>query len=103
MADLSFEFFPPRTTAGARTLVKMAKSLLEDRTGGSTRDGTFEAVSGLREAGIDIAPHLSWGRDHEEDILGLVNRYIAMGVNRIVALRGDRPSGVGSGWQGHYA
>ncbi|MYB37530.1 MAG: methylenetetrahydrofolate reductase [NAD(P)H] [Gammaproteobacteria bacterium] len=112
MADLSFEFFPPRTAAGSRTLVKAAKSLLEGRTawcsvtygaGGSTRDGTFETVSSLHEAGIDIAPHLSWGRDREEDVLGLIRRYITMGVNRVVALRGDRPSGVGSGWQGHYA
>ena len=112
MADLSFEFFPPRTAAGGRTLVRTAKSLLQGRAawcsvtygaGGSTRDGTFEAVSSLREAGIDIAPHLSWGRDDKEDILDLINRYTAMGINRIVALRGDRPSGVGSGWRGHYA
>ena len=112
MADLSFEFFPPRTAAGARTLVRTAKSLVEGRSawcsvtygaGGSTREGTFEAVSMLREAGIDIAPHLSWGGDREEDILDLIDRYIGMGVNRIVALRGDRPSGVGGGWRGHYA
>ena len=112
MADLSFEFFPPRTAAGAKTLVRTAKSLLEGRSawcsvtygaGGSTRDGTFEAVSSLREAGVDIAPHLSWGRDREEDILALIDRYTAMGIKRIVALRGDRPSGVGSGWRGHYA
>lgn len=112
MADISFEFFPPRTAAGARTLVRTAKSLLEGRSawcsvtygaGGSTRDGTFETVSALREAGIDIAPHLSWGRDREEEILGLIDRYTAMGTERIVALRGDRPSGVGSGWRGHYA
>lgn len=112
MADLSFEFFPPRTAAGARTLVRTANSLLEGRSawcsvtygaGGSTRDGTFETVSTLREAGIDIAPHLSWGRDETEDILGLIDNYTAMGIQRIVALRGDRPSGVGSGWRGHYA
>ncbi len=112
MADLSFEFFPPRTAAGARPLLRTAKALLEGRSawcsvtygaGGSTRDGTFETVSALTEAGIDVAPHLSWGRDSEAEVVRLVGRYAAMGIHRIVALRGDRPSGVGSGWQGHYA
>ncbi|MDE0690765.1 MAG: methylenetetrahydrofolate reductase [Gammaproteobacteria bacterium] len=112
MADLSFEFFPPRTAAGAKPLLRTAKALLEGRSawcsvtygaGGSTRDGTFETVSALREAGIDVAPHLSWGRDSEADVVRLLGRYTAMGIDRIVALRGDRPSGVGSGWQGHYA
>ena len=112
MADLSFEFFPPRTSAGVRALVRTAKTLLKDRSawcsvtygaGGSTRDGTFEAVSALNAGNIDVAPHLSWGRDGEADIVRLVDRYTQMGIQRIVALRGDRPSGVGSGWQGHYA
>ena len=112
MADLSFEFFPPRTAAGAKPLLRTARALLEGRSawcsvtygaGGSTRDGTLETVSALKQAGIDVAPHLSWGRDSEADVVRLLRRYTAMGIHRVVALRGDRPSGVGNAWQGNYA
>jgi methylenetetrahydrofolate reductase (NADPH) len=63
--------------------------------GGSTREGTFETVAALRSAGLDAAPHLSIGADPEPVIVELLERYRDIGVRRIVALRGDVPSGLG--------
>jgi methylenetetrahydrofolate reductase (NADPH) len=101
---LSFEFFPPRTESGAASLVRVAEKLNELSpaffsctygAGGSTRDGTRETVRQLLELGLDAAPHLSIGADSREDVFALLDRYRDMGVQRIVALRGDLPSGMG--------
>ena len=62
--------------------------------GGSTRDGTLEAVFKLTDAGADVAPHLSFGGDTPDKISGLLDQYRAKGIKRLVALRGDRQSGV---------
>ncbi len=64
--------------------------------GGSTRDNTRDIVVGIREAGISVAPHLSFGGDDEDTILQLLSDYKAAGIDRIVALRGDVPSGMGA-------
>ncbi|NRA43266.1 MAG: methylenetetrahydrofolate reductase, partial [Pseudomonadales bacterium] len=64
--------------------------------GGSTRDNTFGLVKSLREQGIDVAPHLSFGGDDEASMTALLDQYKALGVKRLVALRGDIPSGVGA-------
>ncbi len=64
--------------------------------GGSTRDRTFAAVESLLDAGLNVAPHLSWGNEDEARILDLIAAYRRLGVNRLVLLRGDRPSGVGA-------
>lgn len=71
--------------------------------GGSTRERTFEAVAALRDAGINAIPHLSWGGVDADDVIALLNRYLKLGVDRIVALRGDIPSGTGSSHQFRYA
>ncbi len=102
---LSFEFFPPKTDKGQVALLRTAAQLEGARpqffsvtygAGGSTRDRTFEAVAALAAAGHDVAPHLSMGADNESDLKALIDRYRGLGIGRMVALRGDIPSGFGS-------
>jgi methylenetetrahydrofolate reductase (NADPH) len=109
---LSFEFFPPKTDKGQTALLDTAAALSLNRpvfysvtygAGGSTRDRTFEAVAGLAAAGHEVAPHLSMGSDDRNAITALVDRYIGLGVRRMVALRGDIPSGFGSPRHVSYA
>ena len=101
----SFEFFPPKTESGREKLVATRNelnSLAPDffsvtyGAGGSTRDNTRGIVLDAKAAGIDVAPHLSFGGDEEEEVLALVEQYRQAGVRRIVALRGDIPSGMGA-------
>lgn len=101
---ISFEFFPPKTEKGREKLVAVRDALgaygpeffsVTYGAGGSTRDNTKNIVCGFNEAGFSTAPHLSFGGDSEETIKALISEYQARGVNRIVALRGDRPSGMG--------
>jgi len=101
---LSCEFFPPRTADAQKSLDRVAARLGEldpdffsctYGAGGSTRDGTLETIRRLLCAGMNAAPHLSIGRDDEAAIRALLDAYRDMGVKRIVALRGDVPSGVG--------
>ncbi|SHF89994.1 5,10-methylenetetrahydrofolate reductase (NAD(P)) [Microbulbifer donghaiensis] len=109
---ISFEFFPPKTPEGRDKLYKTREALQEFQpeffsvtygAGGTTRDTTANIVTGLRRDGISIAPHLSFGGDNEEIILDLLNQYRDAGVDRIVALRGDMPSGMGAVAQLVYA
>lgn len=101
---LSFEFFPPRSDEGRDSLRSVAARLAALQpdfcsctygAGGSTRDGTRETTRLLTELGVDAAPHLSIGGDTRETVFGLLDEYRAAGVRRIVALRGDLPSGLG--------
>ena len=101
----SFEFFPPKTEAGREKLNTTREELnklgpeffsVTYGAGGSTRDATAGVVSSVKEAGIDVAPHLSFGRDGEQEVLTLIETYRAQGINRLVALRGDIPSGMGN-------
>ena len=71
--------------------------------GGTTRDTTLGVVSSIREAGIDVAPHLSFGGDDEETMAELLETYKSRGIKRLVALRGDMPSGMGGASQLVYA
>ncbi|MCY3814571.1 MAG: methylenetetrahydrofolate reductase [NAD(P)H] [Gammaproteobacteria bacterium] len=112
MVSLSFEFFPPQTPRGRAALIRTARQLGEYNpafysvtygAGGSTRDRTFAAVSELRGAGIEAVPHLSWGSDSAEQVLDLVAAYQRQGVDRLVVLRGDVPSGVGTTRQVRHA
>ncbi|MCB1842031.1 MAG: methylenetetrahydrofolate reductase [NAD(P)H] [Halioglobus sp.] len=102
---ISFEFFPPKTPAGIDKLLNEVNPALQALdpeffsvtygAGGSTRDATLGVVSAIREKGLAVAPHLSFGGDDENAVGNLLDTYIARGVNRLVALRGDRPSGMG--------
>lgn len=100
----SAEFFPPRDIAGQEKLVRSAKALMAldlgyvsvtFGAGGSTRSGTAEAVAILQNLGFDVAPHLSCIGATKAEIAETLDGYQAKGINRIVALRGDLPSGMG--------
>lgn len=109
----SFEFFPPKTDAGMNKLLNEVTPVLNALgpeffsvtygAGGSTRDSTLGVVSSIKDAGIDVAPHLSFGGDDESAVGTLLDTYRKRGVNRVVALRGDIPSGMGDAKQLVYA
>lgn len=101
---LSLEFFPPRDTAAQEKLVRSAKTLqslhpayvsVTFGAGGSTRSGTSDTVRTLQNLGLDVAPHLSCMGAGREELTQLLDEYQQVGVKRIVALRGDLPSGMG--------
>lgn len=101
----SFEFFPAKTDAGHEKLLSTARRLAEYQpdffsctygAGGSTRDRTLSTVLQLdAEVRIPAAPHLSCVGDSRQELRDLLQRYQAAGIKRIVALRGDLPSGMG--------
>ncbi len=102
----SFELFPPKTEKGFEKLKATVRTLNERQpaffsctygAGGSTRDNTFATVDWLRSEGIDTAPHLTCIGNSITETLAILKRYKAQGIHRIVALRGDRPSGTGVG------
>src|SRR3990167_7150134 len=102
----SFEFFPPKTDVGMEKLQVVREKLAAVNpsffsvtygAGGSTRDRTFDTVMQVQKhSGICTAPHLSCVGDTREELRDLLNRYQSEGINRIVALRGDLPSGMGA-------
>ncbi|CBL47233.1 5,10-methylenetetrahydrofolate reductase oxidoreductase [gamma proteobacterium HdN1] len=102
----SFEFFPPKTEVGAQKLQVVCEKLAAVNpsffsvtygAGGSTRDRTFATVQDVRKvSGICTAPHLSCVGDNRDELVALIKRYQSEGINRIVALRGDLPSGMGA-------
>ncbi|MBX2849903.1 MAG: methylenetetrahydrofolate reductase [NAD(P)H] [Acidiferrobacterales bacterium] len=101
--ELSFEFFPPRTDKGVENLALAHAALAKfDPTffsvtfgaGGSTQDGTYDAVKSMIEAGSDAAPHISCIGSSQATIRSMVEGYLELGVKRLVVLRGDLPSGM---------
>jgi methylenetetrahydrofolate reductase (NADPH) len=112
-AVISFEYFPPKTDAGREKLLGETTAALKDANpaffsvtygaGGSTRDTTRGTVLALGEQGVDVAPHLSFGVDDEGAIAALLDSYREAGIRRLVALRGDVPSGTGAGARLVYA
>lgn len=108
---ISFEFFPPRTDKGRENLKRTIRKLGELNpeyfsvtfgAGGSTREGTLETVRQVLEAGFEAAPHISCIGSSREDIRALLDQYRSIGVKRLVALRGDLPSGMGMGQHGDF-
>jgi methylenetetrahydrofolate reductase (NADPH) len=110
---LSFEFFPPKDEKGSARLDETARQLgplspeyvsVTFGAGGSTRDGTYQTVRHLAEtAGVTVVPHLSCLGISREALRELLERYRAMGVTRIVALRGDVPRGGESSAEGPFS
>ena len=109
---LSFEFFPPKSAAGFDSLDRVVARLNETGpaffsctygAGGSTRDGTRETIARLLALGVNATPHLSIGADDQATLFTLLDQYREMGVKRIVALRGDAPSGMGTSRITHNA
>lgn len=110
--QFSFEFFPPKTSEGAEKLVKVRNTLAELNpkyfsvtfgAGGSTQQGTIDTVTSIKEAGFNAAPHLSCVGSTKENIREILKGYKDKGVDRIVALRGDMPSGTQDIGEFHYA
>lgn len=105
----SFELFPPKTEKGIENLHRTVLALntlspeyfsVTYGAGGSTQSNTFATVDWLGEQGIPVAPHLSCIGSRRGDIVDILGRYAAQGIERIVALRGDLPSGSGAGSTG---
>ena len=103
--NFSIEFFPPKTPAGVEKLRVTCAKLAELNpkyfsvtfgAGGSTQQGTLETVLEIRGAGQDAAPHLSCLGSSRESLRAILAEYKSHGIKRIVALRGDLPSGYGS-------
>lgn len=109
----SFEFFPPKTEEGADKLRATCAQLAQLRpryfsvtygAGGSTRDLTFETVQEIRRStGIDVAPHLSCIGSAGAEVQRILLNYMAHGIRRLIALRGDMPSGMREPGELHYA
>ena len=102
--SVSFEFFPPKTEEGNRTLFETASRLsslspefvsVTYGAGGSTREPTAKAVSELKEKlGFDVAPHLTCVDASKEETLEIVRDYLNQGITKLVTLRGDPRDGV---------
>lgn len=108
----SFEFFPPQTEAGVEKLSAARKQLATLRpeffsvtfgAGGSTQERTLETVQQIKAEGYNAAPHLSCIGSTRENISAMLKTYKNMGIKRIVALRGDLPSGMGVTGEFQYA
>ncbi|PBJ82562.1 methylenetetrahydrofolate reductase [NAD(P)H] [Lysobacteraceae bacterium NML93-0399] len=113
MLPISFEFYPPKTDEQRRQLDRTAKKLAVHApeyvsctfgAGGSTLSHTPETVRRLKQQhGFEAAPHLSCVGGSREEIRELLKLYRAIGVRRLVALRGDLPSGMGQAGDLRYA
>ncbi|MGB0498578.1 MAG: methylenetetrahydrofolate reductase [NAD(P)H] [Rubricella sp.] len=100
---ISFEFFPPHTPEGSARLWKSVEELaplspdyvsVTYGAGGTTRDRTRAAIATIRErTGLAVAGHLTCVSASREETLAVADQYRALGVTRIVALRGDPPKG----------
>ncbi len=111
--SFSFELFPPKTEKGMEKLQRQQMPLLRELgpeffsvtygAGGSTQTQTFATVDWLISEGIDVAPHLSCIGASREQIGQILDRYRDQGVRRLVALRGDIPSGMGDYGEFRYA
>ncbi len=109
---ISIEFFPPKTPEGVEKLRQVRQQLYALKpefcsvtfgAGGSTQEGTFAAVSAILAEGVDAASHFSCIGATRAGVREQLATLRAMGVKRLVALRGDLPSGYGTGGEFHYA
>jgi methylenetetrahydrofolate reductase (NADPH) len=110
--QFSIEFFPPRTAEGEIKLDAVHAELatlgpeffsVTYGAGGSTKAGTKQTILRYKALGSVMVPHLSFGGSSEQEIHQLLVEYKAEGIDRLVVLRGDIPSGVGSPAETHYA
>ena len=110
--NFSIEFFPPKTVEGAEKLRVTRAKLSELKpkyfsvtfgAGGSTQRGTLDTVLEILAAGEDAAPHLSCVGGSRESIRAILGEFKAHNIKRLVALRGDLPSGYGAAGEFRYA
>ncbi|HWH81179.1 MAG TPA: methylenetetrahydrofolate reductase [NAD(P)H] [Burkholderiaceae bacterium] len=109
---ISFEFFPPNTPVGDEKLRGVVQELgalqpeffsVTYGAGGSTREKTLATVVAIAEAGFEAAPHLSCVGTTRESLGEILDTYRARQIRRVVALRGDMPSGTHRGGDFRYA
>lgn len=110
--NFSIEFFPPKTPEGLEKL-RVARARLAELkpkyfsvtfgAGGSTQRGTLETVLEIQREGYDAAPHLSCIGSSRDSLRAILAEYKANGIKRLVALRGDLPSGYGASGEFRYA
>uniref|UniRef100_UPI001C0E0B64 methylenetetrahydrofolate reductase [NAD(P)H] n=1 Tax=Delftia acidovorans TaxID=80866 RepID=UPI001C0E0B64 len=109
---ISFEFFPTKTPEGAAKHVQVRNNLYARKpqfcsvtygAGGSTQAGTFNMVRDIQSEGVSAASHFSCVGATHDKVRAELQELKAMGVRRIVALRGDLPSGYGLGGEFQYA
>ncbi len=102
----SFEFFPPKTPEGVEKLRAARARLAEVKpaffsvtfgAGGSTKEGTWNTVMEIHAEGRPVAPHISCIGTTREQVTQLITGYKSAGIRRMVALRGDLPSGAAGG------
>ena len=110
--NLSIEFFPPQTPEGVEKLCQVRKNLAVLKpeffsvtygAGGSTRERSFAVVKEIAAEGFEAAPHLSCIGSTRDNIREILRQYQAEGIRRIVAQRGDLPSGMAKTGEFHYA
>lgn len=99
---ISFEFFPPKSEEGREKLLAVSQQLGQLKpayfsvtfgAGGSTQQGTIDTVLDIKNQGFSAAPHLSCVGSTKDNIRKILANYKKHGIDRIVALRGDIPSG----------
>lgn len=109
---VSFEFYPPNTEAGAEKLKTVVQDLgatdpeffsVTYGAGGSTRDRTLSTVADIAALGFEAAPHLSCIGSTRAGITEILATYRARNIRRLVALRGDLPSGTATAGEFRYA
>ncbi len=109
---VSFEFFPTKTAEGAAKHVQVRQALYAKQpefcsvtygAGGSTQEGTFSMVKAIQDEGVAAASHFSCVGATHAKVREELTQLKTMGVRRVVALRGDLPSGYGLGGEFHYA
>jgi methylenetetrahydrofolate reductase (NADPH) len=110
--ELSFEFFPPKTSEGVEKLRASRKELAKLSpkfvsvtfgAGGSTQQGTLDTVLEMASEGFEAAPHLSCIGSSKDSLRTILSQYREHGIRHIVALRGDLPSGMGEVGELRYA
>jgi methylenetetrahydrofolate reductase (NADPH) len=108
----SFEFFPPKTPEGMQKLRATWRQLAQLKprffsctygAGGSTRDRTLETVLEIQSAGYRAAPHISCIGATRADVAATLELYASKGIDHVVALRGDLPSGAASAGELRHA
>jgi methylenetetrahydrofolate reductase (NADPH) len=109
---ISFEFFPPNTPVGSEKLKTVVAELASARpeffsvtygAGGSTREKTLATVRDIAALGQEAAPHISCIGSTRAGIAQILDSYRAQNIRRLVALRGDLPSGTGTAGEFRYA
>ena len=110
MTSFSFEVFPPKTEIGLARFGDVADELMGLRpdyisvtygAGGSDQHRSFEAISRVVESGADVAGHLTCVGQSKADIDAVLARYRDLGVDHVVALRGDPPTGIDAPYEPH--